>query len=131
MQDQAVAARFVPGCAVLALQQDFSRFAAHLRKWDPALQDDLVQEMSLGVLQCEGEHTLSFFRSRGLSRARDYLRAWQRRSMLDLNQVKTVPVDRSCMDATAIETMLEKVSGLVGINLEELKEEMTFVRTCA
>ena len=63
------------GDAAVLLQKTFGCFARRLRPKDHALQDDLVQEMSLAVLESGGSHNLAFFRRRGLSRAVDYLRS--------------------------------------------------------
>lgn len=60
--------------AVLLLQDWFRRRAKWMTKQNVSLIDDLVQEMSMGVLTCAGENTLHFYKGRAVSRARDLLR---------------------------------------------------------
>jgi hypothetical protein len=60
--------------AVLLLQDWFRRRAKWMTKQNISLIDDLVQEMSMGVLMCQGENTLHFYKGRAVSRARDLLR---------------------------------------------------------
>jgi len=113
--DAGYAARQIPPTyAVVALQCDFARFAGSLRRYDSALQDDLVQEMSLGVLQCTEAHTLAFFRSRALSRARDFLKTWRRKSCEDWAVITQWPVVAD-PDANerGREWYLEKISELM------------------
>ena len=65
---------FVAHEAVLLLQDWFRRRAKWMTKQNISLIDDLVQEMSMGVLMCQGENTLHFYKGRAVSRARDLLR---------------------------------------------------------
>lgn len=102
-----------PKNAVVALQCEFARFAGNLRHGDRALQDDLVQEMSLGVLQCTESHTLAFFRSRALSRARDFLKMWRRKSCEDWTAITQWPVECSDSNERGREWYLEKISALM------------------
>lgn len=109
-----ISSRQVPPVnAVVALQRDFARFANNLRHNDRAVQDDLVQEMSLGVLQCTQPHTLAFFRSRALSRARDFLKAWRRKSCEDWTAIKKWPAEPPESDERTREWYLEKISALM------------------
>ena len=72
--------RYSPDKAVLLLQKHFRRRAKRLSQDNLSLVDDLVQEMSLGVLRCHRRRnrTLRFFFGRGLSRAVNFLRAEKR-----------------------------------------------------
>jgi len=105
--------RIQPENAVVALQRDFERFAGSLRRFDPALQDDLIQEMSLGVLQCTQSHTLAFFRSRALSRARDFLRMWRRKSCADWNEITNWPASQPAAQEKCRDWYTEKVAALM------------------
>jgi len=112
--DAEYAARQIPPTnAVVALQCEFARFAGNLRRNDSALQDDLVQEMSLGVLQCTEAHTLAFFRSRALSRARDFLKTWRRKSCEDWAVITQWPVVYPDLNERGREWYLEKFSALM------------------
>jgi len=102
-----------PKNAVVALQCDFARFAGNLRHNDRALQEDLVQEMSLGVLQCTESHTLAFFRSRGLSRARDFLKMWRRKSCEDWTAITQWPIASLDSNERGSEWYLEKIGALM------------------
>lgn len=102
-----------PENAVVALQRDFERLASSLRRCDQALQDDLIQEMSLGVLQCTDSHTLSFFRSRALSRARDFLRMWRRKSCADWSEITQWPATQPTVNERTCDWYLEKISALM------------------
>lgn len=115
-----------PKNAAVALQRDFERFAGNLRRFDPALQDDLIQEMSLGVLQCTQSHTLAFFRSRALSRARDFLRMWRRKSCADWNEITNWPISPPVALEKNGDWYVEKVAALMrdhpelqGVGLKE------------
>jgi hypothetical protein len=66
--------------AALLLQDWFARKAARMSKENVSLIEDLIQEMSMGVLQCDGEHTLSYFRERSVMRAKNFLRAEARQA---------------------------------------------------
>ena len=66
--------KFPTAAAALELQDAFRRLAQHLRPGDAFLQDDLIQEMSLAVLLCAGEHKATYFITRALWRAKDFLR---------------------------------------------------------
>jgi hypothetical protein len=66
----------MPRQAAVELQDTFRWLARALRPGDKSTQDDLVQEMSLGALNCGEPHTRSYFLQRGVSRAVDYLRWW-------------------------------------------------------
>jgi len=102
-----------PENAAVVLQHDFERFAGNLRRVDRALQDDLIQEMSLGVLQCTQSHTLSFFRSRALSRARDFLRMWRRKSCADWNEITQWPMAQPAVQEKSCDWYLEKIGALM------------------
>ena len=84
MNDQKVGAmkkkRYSPERAVLLLQRCFRVRATRLTPDNRSLVDDLVQEMSLGVLTCPGRrnHSLRFYLRRGLLRAGHFLRAERR-----------------------------------------------------
>ena len=106
--------RVFPEKAVVILRGDFERFAAHLRRCDISLRDDLIQEMNLGVLQCREPHTLSYFKSRGVSRAKDFLRMWTRHAMFDLNEISEEPIDQSLENNAIRDLVLERVAALVG-----------------
>lgn len=69
--------RYAVDEAVLLLQNWFARKAVRMSKDNVSLVDDLIQEMSMGVLLCVGENTLSFYRQRACFRARDFLRTEQ------------------------------------------------------
>ncbi len=60
--------------AVLLLQEWFGRRSARMTRENLSFIDDLIQEMSMGVLQCKGAHPLRFYHNRAISRARDFLR---------------------------------------------------------
>jgi len=69
-----------PAEAALKLQRLFRKAVRRLRRSDFHLQADMVQEMSLAVLECSGRHPLSLYFSRGVSRAISFLRMWTRGS---------------------------------------------------
>jgi hypothetical protein len=123
--------RIYPDRAVVILQSDFERFAAQLRRCDLALRDDLVQEMSLGVLQCREPHTLSFFKSRGVSRAKDFLRMRNRRMMLDWSEVRAEPIDNTVENNARRDFVLDKITALLGGNESKSKDPHDSRKTCA
>lgn len=55
---------------------------------DPAMQDDLVQEMSLAVLEYDKPASFDFLFERATSRAKNYLKYEARRGMLSLSEVR-------------------------------------------
>ena len=63
-----------PAEAALRLQKRFRRVARKLVLHDRHLRQDVVQEMSLAVLQCKEPHMLAWFQQLGYWRALDYLR---------------------------------------------------------
>jgi len=65
---------FAANEALLLLQDWFRRRAKWMTRQNVSLIDDLVQEMSMGVLTCRGDNTLHFYKGRAVSRARDLLR---------------------------------------------------------
>lgn len=76
--DDPKAPRYTVDEAVLLLQDYFARRAVKMSKDNVSLIDDLIQEMSMGVLLCHGENTLSYYRQRAFFRAVDFLRKEQR-----------------------------------------------------
>ena len=68
---------WMPGDAAVKLQRLFKRIARKLRKDDYHLREDLVQEMSLAVLQCQGANFLTFFLDRAVCRAINFLEYWE------------------------------------------------------
>ena len=69
---------YSPDEAVLLLQDWFGRRSTGMTRENRSLIDDLVQEMSIGVLRCRNLHTLFFYKGRAVSRARDFLRREKR-----------------------------------------------------
>jgi hypothetical protein len=67
--------------AVLLLQGWFHRKACGMTRDNRSLIEDLVQEMSMGVLSCKGEHPLQYYKVAGITRARMFLRAEARQAM--------------------------------------------------
>ncbi len=80
-----------PADAAVRLQGKFRWLAARLATKNPHLQDDLVQEMSVAVLECSGDNTDSFYCVRAESRALDYLEYERRRGMKSLEELKEEP----------------------------------------
>ena len=72
------AQRYTVREATMLLQDWFSRKAVRLTKDNVSLIEDAIQEMSMGVLSCRGEHTLSYFRQQACFRVRDFLREERR-----------------------------------------------------
>lgn len=64
--------------AVLLLQDWFGWKSVRLTPDNVSLIDDLTQEMSMGVLLCKGENTLSYYKQQAVFRARDFLRKEKR-----------------------------------------------------
>ena len=71
-------------------QFSFGWRAWQLAPGDPAMQDDLVQEMSLAVLEYDKPASFEFLFGRATSRAKDYLKYEARRGMLSLSEVRQV-----------------------------------------
>jgi DNA-directed RNA polymerase specialized sigma24 family protein len=69
-------------------QFSFGWLARQLVKDDPALRDDLVQEMSLAVLQYEKPANCEYLLQLAENRAIDYLRYEERRGMMPLNEAQ-------------------------------------------
>ena len=67
-----------PRVAAETLLGAFRSQAENLRPFDPAMQDDLVQEMALAVLLETKSATQNFFLTLALWRARDFLRGEMR-----------------------------------------------------
>jgi hypothetical protein len=72
---------YTPEGAVVLLQGVFRKKASRLCRDNFSLIDDVVQEMTLGVLMCKGAHTLAFFGSRGADRGINFMRAEARQSL--------------------------------------------------
>ncbi len=68
-----------PRVAAVALQRHFRAEARRLRKDDWATQDDLVQEMSLAVLEYPEPRPECFFKDIARKRAIDFLREYEMR----------------------------------------------------
>jgi hypothetical protein len=66
-----------PAEAAVKMQRLFKRAAKDLRREDYHLREDLVQEMSLAVLECEGSHPLTFYMCRAVCRAINFLEYWE------------------------------------------------------
>jgi DNA-directed RNA polymerase specialized sigma24 family protein len=85
VQDPVVAEAVIqvlvyPAEAAVQLQEHFRFEAKRLRKKDWFTQDDLVQEMSLAVLEHPEPMPLCFFKETARNRAIDYLIEWKRKS---------------------------------------------------
>ena len=76
-----------PATAAVELGGSFRYFARRFAPKDLALQDDLVQEMSLAVLACEQSANRSFFITRAKSKALNYLEHERLRGMTSLSEV--------------------------------------------
>jgi DNA-directed RNA polymerase specialized sigma24 family protein len=122
-----------PDAAVVQLQDDFARFASGLRARDPALQDDLIQEMCLGVLQCDTPHTLAYFRTRGLSRAKDYLKSWNRKSCRDWGEIRNWPVfnQNNGIENEERRIQLERIAEILSAEKGHLNDLFALRKTCA
>jgi hypothetical protein len=66
--------------AVLLLQEEFAALAKRMKPRHFDMQENLAQEMSVSLLECEKPHTLNYFRNRARSRAKNFLRNWFRQS---------------------------------------------------
>jgi len=80
-----------PAVAAVRYQFSFGWMARRLRPEDLALQDDLIQEMSLAVLQCEKPATRKYFLDRALSRAINYLEYERVRGMVSIEEIEERP----------------------------------------
>lgn len=89
-QDGSVEA-LEPRRAAVLLQKTFRFHAKRLAPRDPATQDDLVQEMSLAVLRCQAAGSRGYFIERAKSRASNYLKRQEIRSMAPLSELKRHP----------------------------------------
>ena len=109
-----------PRIAVLELQGSFRYFARRFANKNPALQDDLVQEMSLAVLQCDHDANVTFFIERGKSRALDYLEHERIRGMRSLDEVKQHPFAPEPISDEA----LLKLMVMAGVSVATIKYEL-------
>ena len=94
--------------AAVALLSSFEREASVRAPKNPSLQDDLVQEMALGVLECRENGSREFFKQRGIDRALNYLKYERLRGFIPLDKVNEpqgVPSD--IPDALLVQAMLE------------------------
>ena len=78
--------------AVVKLQGSFRYWAVRMAPKNHALQDDLAQEMSLAVLQCDGASVRGYFIQRARSRALNYLEGETLRGMVGLSEVCRWPL---------------------------------------
>ena len=69
-------------------QFSFRWRARQLAPKNEEMQEDLVQEMSLAVLECDQAADFNFLFERATSRAKDYLKYESRRGMLSLDEVQ-------------------------------------------
>jgi DNA-directed RNA polymerase specialized sigma24 family protein len=76
-----------PGEIAVHYQFMFGCIAQHLARRDPALQDDLVQEMTRCVLEHDQPATQSFILTHALWRARDYLKYERQRGIVSLDEI--------------------------------------------
>ena len=106
-----------PRRAAKELQSTFRNIARRLapKKWE--VQDDLVQEMSLAVLQCDQPATRSYFVHRAKSRAINHL-AYER--MRGMPRMKRHPFARAPIHNEA----LMRVLAMAGIPVALLAQEL-------
>jgi hypothetical protein len=76
-----------PGEIAVRYQSMFAGIAQHLARKDRTLQDDLIQEMTLCVLEHDKPATQSFILTHALWRARDYLKYERQRGMVSLDEI--------------------------------------------
>lgn len=106
--------------AAVELEGSFRYFARKFAKGNGALQDDLVQEMSLAVLTCDHEANRTFFIERAKSRAWDYLDHERIRGMAPLEDVKRHPF---AAESIADEALLQLLV-MAGIPVAAIANEL-------
>ncbi|HYF51694.1 MAG TPA: hypothetical protein VEJ63_19925 [Planctomycetota bacterium] len=106
--------------AVASHQFSFGWFAHLLAPHDLALQDDIVQEMSLAVLQYNKPASFEYLFELAKSRAQNYLRYEMQRGMIGLDELQS----RSDTKDAALESFDVFVDSLIaeGIPLEWIEE---------
>jgi len=105
-------------------QFSFGWCARQLAPGDPALQDDLVQEMSLAVLEYEKAASFEYLFELATNRAKDFLRYEERRGMMPLSEARQV--NDSFMEKMAsLKMLIEKLTrrGVPAEWIEELLGE--------
>ena len=106
--------------AAVKLQGSFRYFAARMAPKNPALQDDLAQEMSLAVLQCEGTSVRGYFIRRARSRALNYLEGETLRGMMGLSEVRRWPLAPEPIQDEALLQLLK----MAGIPVRVLADQL-------
>jgi len=105
-------------------QFSFGWCAGQLAPGDPALQDDLVQEMSLAVLEYEKVASFEYLFELARNRAIDFLRYEERRGMMPLSEARWI--NDSFMEKMAsLKLLIEKLTrrGVPAEWIEELLGE--------
>jgi len=105
-------------------QFSFGWCARQLAPDDPALQDDLVQEMSLAVLEYDKPASFEYLFELASNRAKDYLKYEERRGMQSLSEARQV--NDSVMEKMAgLKTLIERLTrrGVPAEWIEELLGE--------
>lgn len=94
--------------AALQLQPEFRSIARQLERRDRSLQDDLVQEMSLAVLQQKRTASLKWFLYCGVYAARNYLKRERFRGGISLDQISQLAVESAALaDETLVQALLD------------------------
>ncbi|HYF49498.1 MAG TPA: hypothetical protein VEJ63_08835 [Planctomycetota bacterium] len=73
----------LPRVAALEMQDEFRTLARQIAPRDKSTQDDLVQEMALACILAPEAKSRSCFRLLAVWRAKDYLRWWHTRRLLE------------------------------------------------
>jgi hypothetical protein len=89
-------------------QFSFGWKARQLAPGDPALQDDLVQEMSLAVLEYEEDASPEFLFELATNRAKNYLKYEAARGMLALSEAQHVN-DLTAARITSLNNFIEEL----------------------
>ena len=115
----------LPFEASVTLQGKFRWFAGRMAPKDPHMQDDLVQEMSLAVLECRGTNTMSLYCARAECRAKNYL-AYERlrgmKSIEDLKYEPAIPIRNDEKHILKL-TQVRKLLRMAGIPESLLQQE--------
>ena len=89
-------------------QAIFRKRARQLAANDPAFQDDLVQEMSLAVLEYDNPADFEFLLELAFNRAIDYIRYEASRGMLTLNKARQTS-DKRAEQIASLQTFIDEL----------------------
>ena len=105
-----------PREAALRFQHEFKFMAKELARRDPYLQDDLVQEMSLAVLEETEKATESFFLWLACWRAKDFLKRERLRGGICPSKLGQLAIEaQQISDETLVQALLDEGHALKAI----------------